>query len=688
RSPDKDGARHKDLELGKMDHANFFNILMHMFPSPDGELSIDPAGYSFNSFTKFLKSENIKKHAHTLLAMLLLRTEGIEVPLELNRSNKKFLTVTLRKVCIDDKENTQKTGCIQLNLYNLHCKKQNHTTNQLEYFNKTHILDDIICYITRTCTNLQVNAYRKAIEGDLKKEFWDKYFISSPNWLIQSYIHHYLKTKEEAACFNRTVYKMLSDHINECKKDNQHSQKQITEGFFRRCFVPKCINIKTATCWKMLKELEDLTICPEKARLLPPDDFLKLFFREEATIHIHNNAYLEKNVFLTDVESTLLGMFCCFAYEPESNTYNLDHIPNAPQEAKDFFSRLSCSIQKPFDEPSKVQEDLNKSELNSRNLNGKYLSKEMLSNIHMAWSKIVRNIKDDDVAIHYMALDNGSIIIKSDILNILTIILKLVGRYEEEKRKIEYLKVKVAIEHPFTHENRPKYLIECIEQYASTLFSSLSRNCVPCANRQEWRGIQESDVKRRHVFVEIIAHKLEKDSYLPELYGNMEIYYANKSQAHALVMHAMTPKISYLKTSMPAIKIDKSTKREISIMKSKMRNTKIDKFSKYTLFDYAQHIEEHRFKNYRILDADKVTYQSLKSTNILSNQPLLQVLERVAANTDNLIGYIKDYIDTLAKNNHPLSHCISILYNMALDHVEDNIELQLLLILCIGYNDK
>ncbi|KAI5164005.1 hypothetical protein NEAUS03_2406, partial [Nematocida ausubeli] len=186
RSPANDKARHKDLELGKMDHANFFNILMHMFPSPDGELSIDPAR-SINSFTKFLNSENIKKHAHTLLAMLLLRTEGIEVPLELNRSNKKFSTVTLRKVCIDDKENAQKTGCIHLNLYNLHCKKQNHTTNQLEYFNKVHILEEIINYITRTCTNLQVNAYRKAIEGDLKKEFWDKYFISSPNWLIQSY---------------------------------------------------------------------------------------------------------------------------------------------------------------------------------------------------------------------------------------------------------------------------------------------------------------------------------------------------------------------------------------------------------------------------------------------------------------------------------------------------------------------
>ncbi|KAI5163666.1 hypothetical protein NEAUS04_1743 [Nematocida ausubeli] len=381
-------------------------------------------------------------------------------------------------------------------------------------------------------------------------------------------------------------------------------------------------------------------------------------------------------------------MFCCFAYEPESDTYSLDHIPNAPQEAKDFFSQLSCSIKKPFNESSKVQEDLNKSELNSRNLNGKYLSKKMLSSIHMAWRKIVRNIKDEDVAIHYMALDNGSIIIKSDILNILTIILKLVGRYEEEKKKIEYLKVKVAIEHPFTHENRPKHLIRIIEQYASKLFSSLSRNCVPCANRQEWRGIQESDITGRHVFVEIIAHKLEKDSYLPELYGNMEIYYANRSQAHALVMHATTPKISYLKTSMPAINLDKSTKREISIAKSKTENMKTDRFSKYILFDYAHHIEEHRLKSYRMLYACTDAYQSLKSTNVLSNQPLLQVLERVAANTDNLIGYVKDYVYTLIKDNYPLSHCICILHNMVLDHVEDNIELQLLLILCIGYNEK
>ncbi|KAI5161769.1 hypothetical protein NEAUS03_1755, partial [Nematocida ausubeli] len=73
---------YKALPENKMDVYNeqYHNHLIMLFPSPTGDITIETRGNQ--SFVQFLRAKTTEKHFLHILAMLLLSSEGVDIPIK------------------------------------------------------------------------------------------------------------------------------------------------------------------------------------------------------------------------------------------------------------------------------------------------------------------------------------------------------------------------------------------------------------------------------------------------------------------------------------------------------------------------------------------------------------------------------------------------------------------------------
>ncbi|KAI5162768.1 hypothetical protein NEAUS03_2083, partial [Nematocida ausubeli] len=469
--------------------------LINMFPSPNQTISIYPEEDCKDSFTLFLKSNPVKEHAHTILAALLLRAEGMNIPLSIRRNKMQIPHLVW-------KGGAQKTENFSLEIVVPCSEVQGDNDNAREV---THSYQDktvqVIWFFLHMNSLIQQDSIEDSMLIRRKRTFWKNEFCKSKSWLIQSYLYYYLETKEDAARFNKTVYKMLDEHIKRCERENRDEQKTISEKFLKTCFM-HCDSLSDELkYWKQIEELEGSIEVPKKERLLPFTDSEHAPIRTTADVKIYGNNYLVTDVFLTDVESALLGLFCCFAYNPNCVLYSVDHMKNAPDSVRDFFSNMTSSLPACIlNREIGVKENLNRTNpLGSIKF---HPEKEIPMHIQQAWKNIVRDLCSADQRFNEL---NDDKVLAGGILNMLTAILQLSGEYtDENKGRIKYFNDKLL--EMIKEEKFNDSIVQAIQGYAETLFASLSRRCTPCDGLVGWYNYKSNESERkREIFISFIS---------------------------------------------------------------------------------------------------------------------------------------------------------------------------------------
>ncbi|KFG26255.1 uncharacterized protein NESG_01374 [Nematocida ausubeli] len=608
RDPTKDEAFAFYLKNVKI--TNFisaqYTTLINMFPSPDQTISIYPEEDCKDSFTLFLKSNLVKEHAHTILAALLLRTEKIDVPLSIKYNKTKTRHLVW-------KGGAQKTENFRLKMVIPCSEMQEDDFRKRRCEVRQYKALQVIEFFLHTNSLVQYDI-EDSMTTEEKEGFWENKFCMCKSWLIQSYIYHYLETKEDAACFNRTVYKMLDEHIKKCKRENRDEQKAISEEFLKTCFM-QCDSLSDELeYWRKIEELEGSIEVPEKKRLLPFTDSEHAPIRTTVDVQICDDTYLTTDVFLTDVESALLGLFCCFAYDPDCVIYSVGHMKNSPSAVRDFFSNIpssmaACILSREIG----VEEHLNSADpLESIKL---LPGKEIPMDVQQAWKNIVRDYCIDDLGFNE---SNDGKVLAGGILNVLTAILQLAGEYNEvNKEKIESFKNKLL---EVIEEETIDRIVEDIQEYAETLFASLSWQCTPCDGLVEWYDYKSDESERkREIFISFISIGTYIEKHRTDLYGSMQIYYAHKNQAQPIILHLMNSKITHLEIGKKVVKLDKSKENAREEVKKELQMPlKENSFIQHILFDYIEKIESYTLPEYVVFASYII--ENINSSDI--NPPL------------------------------------------------------------------
>ncbi|KFG25773.1 uncharacterized protein NESG_01757 [Nematocida ausubeli] len=677
RDPTKDQAYmfYSDGDKVPENKIELYTALINMFPSPDQTISIYPEEDCKDSFTLFLRSNPVKEHAHTILAALLLRTEEIDIPLSIKYDENKTPHLVW-------KGGAHETENFRLKMVASFREVEGDNSKET----KCEVRQDKTIYVIWFFLHM-IPIFQSGIKDSMateeKEEFWENEFCDSKSWLIQSYIYYYLETKEDAACFNTTVYKMLDEHIKRCERGNRDEQKIISEEFLKACFM-QCDSLSNVLeYWRKIEELEGTIEVPKKKRLLPFTDSEHAPIRTTVDVQICDDTYLTTDVFLTDVESALLGLFCCFAYDPDCVLYSVSHMENVSKNVKNFFSNILSSL--PIyilNREIGVKENLNRTNpLESIKL---LPGKEIPMDVQKAWKNIVRDLCSADLRFNEL---NGDKVLAGGILNVLTAILQLAGEYNEvNKRKIESFKKKLLpmIISGTTNDR----IVEDIQEYAETLFASLSRQCTSCKGLVGWYEYKsdESERKReRKIFISFISFGIHINGNEIDLYGSMQIYYAYKNQAQPIIVHLINADITHLEIGKKVVKLDKSKAKAREEVKNELEMPlKENSFIQYILFDYIEKIERYTLPEYVVF----VPYiiENINSSDI--NPPLrfhcMQPTKHIHAAMFSVVDCL--LTDTYITPNYIKSSThqeLNLSYILIRTPVS-NIENLLFLIVCIG----
>ncbi|KAI5162854.1 hypothetical protein NEAUS04_1192 [Nematocida ausubeli] len=682
RYPSKDMPYTKDQNENRMkkETIDLFTVLINLFPSPKKKTSIFSEETCKDSFTLFLKSDPVKDHAHMILASLLLLSEGIQVPLLLENvedsqgSNKKLV---LRKVGWEQRRE-EKEEHFSLNMSVAFQQEQEKSSTKCNlYLEKQTKAIQVIQFFISKRSNSILESIITSIDPDKKMELWTDGFIYSANYLIRSYIYYYLESTKEAISFNQTVYRMLKEHIEEGKKKNCDVEEEIGNIIFKKCFVPHDKISNTLHYWDKIQKIESIIANSKPTQILPFTDLEELSVKKTANINIWNNMYLTTEVFVTDIEHIVLGLFCCFAYDMHSNVYRTGHIPHILKDVEQVFSLPLNITEYIFNRERGIKASTANREILKKDSDHIAPGKKISKKIYQEWTKVVRKLlinKDGD-----SNLDNKSI--KVGVFNMLTIIARLTRTYTTEKKRIDYFRSKMIVRGPsFFSQYSSEYKKE-LEEYIADYFASLSRDCVPCSGLADWYDYKHVLKRKRHIFVKFIFLGLNSPNYANDICGKLEIYYAYGREARPIIINLINKKTAYLDIGLPVIKLNKDKEENTRLM------YQISKIPKDTFVDYVLSTYINRKKS-RILDKyiilDYYIHQSLDGTTTMLTSATIQPDQYLSEYRYGIFNHLENNICQYADSEVLNYSNIRFLCNMLIDKQTLNIEDQLFLIGCLA----
>ncbi|KAI5159307.1 hypothetical protein NEAUS03_0192 [Nematocida ausubeli] len=575
----KDTVYAESASGGKLEEstAKHFSAMISMIPfrAKTSEIALQEDGKDL--FTLFLNSDFVKSYAHRIVIALLLKAEGINVPLFLVKDK----DPTTKLVWRDQRKELFSINILEAAKEIL--KRRGQGEKESSFYKKNIV--KTIQYFTSVDENkiAKENPVERENLHD-KTKYWKDEYMNSRNWLIQVYIYCYICTKEDAIKFNKELYAVLS----ECMRQNQKSFT-IVEGqeqkFFKKCFMPKNTESKILSYWEKLKDLNNIVINPEPVQLLPFTNSRHLPTRKIVEIAIQGNLHLKTEVFASDIESALLGLFCCFVYDSKENKYNLDHMPLLMKEIKDLFPMPSNSSKSFSDKECELAID---SEC-------MHPGNKIPKKIREEWAKIIRIIVENEDTISCQTNADGTRSIKSDICNFFIIFLKLINSYNYSNKKvIEDIRKDIMDIGKEKDLKKQKILYsnfkDKIQSYISELFSFFSRNHTASKDIYEWYERTPSNMKKEKLFVNFIPTIIQEKKAEYYLIGTLEIYYAYERQAQPIILQLTTHKKASLALGEPIIKLDKSIKKEIDDLKLTIGEIEHDTYPEYIISIYIQSI--------------------------------------------------------------------------------------------------
>ncbi|OAG33002.1 hypothetical protein NEIG_02686, partial [Nematocida sp. ERTm5] len=227
----------------------YHKTMIYMFPCENNNLSIESC--KNDSFTRFLRAHCNKVDSLYLLASLLLLSEGIDVPISIEKNihngerillkfdfdEFSFIDLPLWLESIVPKETNQKmhdTNGVseEIDLY-IHQENIMHEVGRIMVYQKE--AEQIVQFFKSLCREPFLSDLSNCREPSGRQEFNMGYFLESPRLLIQSYIFEYIDNEKQYKLFLDSVYMLLQKMLYYMKSSEQH--KQLIKRTINCCFI-------------------------------------------------------------------------------------------------------------------------------------------------------------------------------------------------------------------------------------------------------------------------------------------------------------------------------------------------------------------------------------------------------------------------------------------------------------------
>ncbi|KFG25585.1 uncharacterized protein NESG_01563 [Nematocida ausubeli] len=447
----------------------YHSALIEMFPSQSNILSIFT---SVNrAFITFLRSSEVSEHADTILAALLLLSEGVNIPLyfEGGKKTKKLILKNTAGSKMDFSLNTR-VLCTTVN------KNMEETE---EKFYQNEAIEVIQFFInSRECPSIQREDGEYA-EPTSFENFMQGAFLNNARWLIQCYIFEYIGTPQQICALAQKVYDLLSLQIQ--SSSNSANSKEKADLVLKKCFVPADGHLESL---KYVQAVKKIQVATHRLGLLPfstKEDLPQEKSNVPFYIESSEFAKKQKGTFTDCVENAILTLFCCFAYDPKRQGYTTEHMPSASDRLNVFFSDYSDM----FGSGSQY--------------------------VHNDWNRVVACLQNEKIV--YVKKNKNEL--EACIFNILYVIAEITNQSSDKMKELDDIVSK------FKKGKNILNIYKSVEKYANSLFRSLLKE-------DSMKGITidiESPLKQNAI------KGLEKREYL---YGNITLNYSCNKETEAI----------------------------------------------------------------------------------------------------------------------------------------------------------
>ncbi|EHY64831.1 hypothetical protein NERG_02234 [Nematocida ausubeli] len=367
--------------------------LIKMFPSIDGDLSIE-AGRP-NALTNFLRAEHVKKDTKYILAALLLLSEGVDIKINVDHAGEKKKLVIKSKTC-------KEKVFVDVEMHTAGIDPVTNEHSESIYQSEAA---GIIKFYMQCRDNPLLKKEGKFAMPGRKEEFESGKFLNNAAFLIQTYIYEFIDTAENYVSFVNAVHELIVDQVAEKENPNQTKKKGKKGRIFDELFLAK------DTLSENKKYIESfyglVQAINENARFPFYNDSQLPRYTRVPRCKLDKLEFEKSHaLYYSDcVETALLGLFCCLAYNPEKGEYQTSHMgEGVSKELRDFFKK--------YPKPKEAT------------------SFEM----HKKWCRVVACLKND--RIDYKKAKNELI---SGVGNIFLAIAEITGQKAEILELVEYI---------------------------------------------------------------------------------------------------------------------------------------------------------------------------------------------------------------------------------------------------------
>ncbi|EIJ94481.1 hypothetical protein NEPAR06_2048 [Nematocida parisii] len=391
----------------------FYKVLEELFPFEKNYLPIITE--KLDSFYAFIIKQYTMEEGETILAALFLLAEGVDLDMRIN-SNMNG-DVFILNTCEKDSP---------LKEFNLSVEDGTSVRNYEEepHRKKARVCykaaKEVIMFFMDTKRYREDRASAELQMAETYQEFEKGGFLYTPEFLIQAYVYKLLIFQENRSRFVKKVYFLLNNYINMAienrKQDDVNALLSVKNRLFNNADESA---IEEKLCLELVKEIFDL----EDARKLMPfhnkyQIKAAVFYMQPEKSNVNIDATTSNNEqgasggldsrphFVSYIESTILGFFCCCWYDSNKTEYMDICHTNVLQSCKDFFFR--------------------------------YKGRFMVENekVYYDWNRVIMDVKRSGRTLYIK--ESGQLC--SGLLNILRAISVIAGIYNEEKLHIKDLK--------------------------------------------------------------------------------------------------------------------------------------------------------------------------------------------------------------------------------------------------------
>ncbi|KAI5167694.1 hypothetical protein NEIRO02_2179 [Nematocida sp. AWRm79] len=343
---------HKDHKKNRY-LSMFAQQLINLFPSENGVYSIE--SNNLDSFTQFLRKHKDKRDSLNLLAVLFLLAEGIYVPIEIEYVKGSYKS---KRIILKNYRGHENAFYINLSL-NIIDESENNgekinpwTSEGLYYHKAESIIEFFKGLIIKSSHD--INIPEEFSMPTTYEEFLTGNFLCSPGFLIQSYIFEYIDSVEMYEKFVIAVYEMLNIYkITNYDAPISNYNRRIMELLNRLFAISNVLDLDAQLAMRdKRRNFPDFCKFKSVKDECKNTPFIDVIYKPsyvDGPAYVDNNlqhtlSYKSIRCFKNCQNSVLLALFLCFAFDPKTKEYNIDHIPDASKELKEFFSKYTHKV--------------------------------------------------------------------------------------------------------------------------------------------------------------------------------------------------------------------------------------------------------------------------------------------------------------------------------------------------------